>query len=218
MRKLPYPFIVIVLLILSAGCPAGSSSSTSSSSNTLGVDVDEIIDEGTADELLDTIPGLVSVGETANAGSLDWTVTGVAWPKTVSSGQRTVEAAGIYLELSIDVALIEGLAGGHLDQGQISVVDSVSRRFFPHGDSFILGKESLLPYPSNPDTFIDEVITRDVFAGEPIAGKVLFDLPTDVTGLRLVIKDQRDLSVENLFIRISEAEANVGIRTDGMDQ
>jgi len=180
--------------------------------------VDDRIDQGIVDEPLDEIPGLVSVGETTNAGSMDWTITEIAWPKTVSAGKRRVEAAGIYLEISVEVALVEGLTRGHLDQGQISVVDSVSRRFFPNGDSFILGKESLLPYPSNPDTFIDDVITRDVIAGKPISGKVLFDLPTDVTGLRLVIKDQRDLSEKTQFVRISEAEGNVRIRTDGMDQ
>lgn len=218
MQRLLYLLVAIVALIFTAGCPTGSSTSTSSSLDAPAAEINDSIDKGTVDELLNEIPGLVSVGETANAGSLDWTVTEIEWPKTVSARKRSVEAAGIYLKLSIEVELDEGLTSGHLDQGQISVVDSVSRRFFPHGDSFILGKESLLPYPSNPDTFIDDVITRDVTARKPISGKVLFDLPTDVTGLRLVIKDQRDLSEKTLFVRISEAEGNVRIPTDGMAQ
>ena len=219
MRNLISTIIAGLILFVATGCPTASSD-TSPPSRDLFTIQDENSPEAAEDQAdiedMKEDDGLTAIGETVNVGSMDWTVVGLGWRNSVEVGSRIVEAAGIYLELEITVELVEE-DFGHLDQGQVFVEDGLSRRFYPHGDSYILAEDGLLAYPANPDTFIGEnIITRDVEARMPITGKMLFDLPTDVNDLRFVINDQRDLSEMVLFRRISDAVGEVRIESDGM--
>ncbi len=128
-------------------------------------------------------------GGSAKVGKVKWTVTAVEQRGELyldNDPYKAIKAEGVFLVLDVKAEAADR-ESEIVDSSQLAIVDSQGRSFRP--------TEKLQAFSGLRPFYLKRV---DIDA--PASGRIIFDIPTDSTGLRLRITDFRSKSAEKGLI------------------
>lgn len=137
------------------------------------------------------VPGIIGakIGEPVRVGAVRWKVHSVSRVQTVSQGAAKEGTVGALIVVDLTATLRRGTEGA-IDQGQISLVDKDGLTYYTSGKTWVFGRQGLLHYPS-PEAPMHDTVLRPLKRGEPVRGKIVFDILSSSSDLTLYIADQR---------------------------
>lgn len=166
-RKHPILTVILAIVLIAvisgiAGSGKGGSSSSNGNSNT------------TASQPSGAKTG--KVGQTVADGDLAFTVNSVTTTSSVGNSYVAKTAQGIYYVISVKIDN-NGKDTKTINASDFNVVDNQGRKFDYSNDGQMAMEES---------TGTTDLFLQQIQPGLSITGKIIFDVPKDATGLRLL--------------------------------
>ncbi len=155
-------FIILGLIVIGIIGSAGKKGGTSSTSNTTP----------------QTKVEAAKIGETVQDGDLAFTATSVTTANSLGNTYTSSKAQGIFYVVTLKIEN-KGKETKTIDSSMITLTDDQGRKF----DRSIEGQTAKGLSQGKVDLFLQQVQP-----GLSVTGDIVFDIPKDATGLKLVVK------------------------------
>jgi len=162
-----HPVLTVILALIILGIIIGLTGKKDQSSNTTG-------SNPTSQEA----KAIAKIGEIVQDGDLAFTVTTMTTANSLGNSFTSTEAQGIFYVVTL-VIENKGKETKTIDSSMITLTDSQDRKF----DRSIEGQTAKGLSQGKVDLFLQQVQP-----GLSVTGDIVFDIPKDATGLKLVVK------------------------------
>ena len=162
-----HPVLTVILALIILGIIIGLTGKKDQGSNTTG-------SKPTTQETKAT----AKIGETVQDGDLAFTATTVTTANSLGNSFTSSKAQGIFYIVTLEIEN-KGKETKTIDSSMITLTDSQDRKF----DRSIEGQTAKGLSQGKVDLFLQQVQP-----GLSVTGDIVFDIPKDATGLKLVVK------------------------------